>query len=132
VAVEDFEGTTKSIVIPPEVNKEGQFHITIKIAVYNDGVKEGQEGFFVLFDIEQSSGLTDRVSLKNSVVGVILKDAGQFLLCLILLRISQQHRMAIYVEKLSLSFIIARLHIRGSNWEDSGSDKAEGSCSPRQ
>ena len=81
MTVEDFDGTKKSIVIPAEANQEEQFHTTIKIVVYNDGVKEGKEGFFLLFDLDRSSSLTDRISIKNSVVGVVLKDAGQFPLC---------------------------------------------------
>ncbi len=76
--VEDFDGQTQIVPIPENANQGGTFHSVIRINVYNDGLVEGDEGFFVIFTADEESKTSESVIINGDVIGFTMSDGGEW------------------------------------------------------
>ena len=82
VAVEDFDGSTKTVLMPANASRQGTFHASAQVSVYNDGLKEEEEGFVVLISTQEESQSSQDVHISHEMVDVFLYEGGTNSLCL--------------------------------------------------
>ena len=88
-------------MIPEHANQEGTFHSIARINVYNDGIKEGREGFFILISHEQSPKVTTKTSIDRDTIAVVLEDGGN---SLVSNGLTHSHSLVCYCLFISCSF----------------------------